>query len=195
VTEDRLGHALRRLVDVLCVADLPPGEDERIASAVDALADAAAHHPVLDEPKARYFQSSPLVGYRNPVAPPIERYRDDRGRAVCDVTLGTRYQGNAGWVHGAHVAAVWDEVLAIANPHEGAPSVTASLSVHYRKPTPLDVPLHFVAQVDRVDGRKAWSSGTCTTADGTVRSEAEALFIAVDPKMVPAFTEGLTEAD
>jgi acyl-coenzyme A thioesterase PaaI-like protein len=195
VTDDRLGVALRRLVDVVCVADLPPDDADRLAGAIDALADDAARHPAIDEPKARYLRSSPVVGARNPVAPPLLRHRDDDGLAVGEVTLGQRFQGNVGWVHGSIVAALWDEVLAIANPHRGAPSVTGSLSIRYRRPTPLDTPLRFEARVDRADGRKAWSSGACTTPDGTVVSEGEALFIQVDPKMVPAFTEGLTEAD
>ena len=191
--EDRLGAALRRLVDVLCVVDLPDDRADRIADVVEELADQAAGYPEITEAKQRYFQASPVVGFRNPVAPPIERYRDEEDRAVCDVVLGPRYQGNVGWVHGAWVAAVWDEVLAVAKQPTHRPSVTGTLTVRYRRPTPVGTPLHFVAGLDRVEGRKVFVTGTCTTPDGTVSSEAEAIFIEVDPQMVPAFTEGLTE--
>lgn len=193
-TDDRLGTALRRLVDVLCGADLDDDQAERMAVVVDELAGEAAAQPQIADAATRYFQSSPLVGFRNPVAPPIERRRDEHDRAVCDVVLGARYQGNVGWVHGACVASVWDEVLAVARAPEEGPSVTGTLTIRYRSPTPLDTPLHFVAEVERVEGRKIFATGRCTTPDGTVASEAEAIFIAVDPSMVPAFTEGLTEA-
>ena len=193
--DDRLGAALRRLVDGLCVADLAEAEAGEIAATVEQLADRVATSAPVVDPKARYFQSSPLVGFRNPVAPPIHRFRDGEDRAVCDVTLGVRYEGNVGWVHGAWVAAVWDEVLAVARAPMTAPSVTGTLTIRYRSPTPVDTPLHFVAEVDRIEGRKTFAVGRCTTPDGTVASEAEAIFIAVDPTMVPAFTEGLTEGD
>lgn len=194
-TEDRLGAALRRLVDALCVTDLPDADAERLAETVERLADDVAPHPALTDPARRYFQSSPLVGYRNPVAPPIDRHREGEDRAVCDVTLGARYEGNAGWVHGAWVAAVWDEVLAVARAPMEQPSVTGTLTIRYRSPTPIDTPLHFEAHADRIEGRKTFVLGRCTTPEGTVASEAEAIFIAVDPRMVPAFNEGRTESD
>lgn len=194
-TDDRLGAALRRLVDALCVADMPDADADEVAATVEQLADEVAKHPLIVDPARRYFQSSPVVGFRNPVAPPIHRYRDGDDRAVCEVTLGTRYEGNVGWVHGAWVAAIWDEVLAVAKAPTTAPSVTGTLTIRYRRPTPVDTPLRFVAEVDRVEGRKTFAAGRCKTSDGTVVSEAEAIFIAVDPRMVPAFTEGLTEGD
>ena len=194
-TSDRLGAALRRLVDGLCAADLPDREAERIAAVIEELADEVSAAAPLTDARLRYFQSSPLVGFRNPVAPPIHRYRDADDRAVSDVTLGPRYEGNVGWVHGAWVAAVWDEVLAIANAPTTHPSVTGTLTIRYRRPTPVGTALHFVAEVDRIEGRKTFATGQCVDAAGTVLSEAEAIFIAVDPSMVPAFTEGLTEED
>jgi acyl-coenzyme A thioesterase PaaI-like protein len=127
------------------------------------------------------------------VAPPIDRGRDGADRAICDVTLSTRYEGNVGWVHGGWVAAIWDEVLAVAKAPTVAPSVTGTLTIRYRRPTPLGTPLRFVAEVDRVEGRKIFAVGRCTTPDGTIASEADAIFITVDPTMIPAFTEGLTE--
>jgi acyl-coenzyme A thioesterase PaaI-like protein len=194
-TEDRLGAALRRLVDALCVTELPDAEADEVAAAVERLADRVETRPPLTDPALRYFQSSPLVGFRNPVAPPIERYRDGAERALCDVTLGPRYEGNVGWVHGAWVAAVWDEVLAVAKDPVETPSVTGTLTIRYRQPTPVGTPLHFVAEVDRTERRKTFVTGRCVTPDGTLTSEAEAIFISVDPRMVPAFNEGRTQAD
>ena len=194
-SDDRLGAALRRLVDALCEADLGDEQADAIAAEVDRIADDVEGSPPLLDPALRYFQSSPLVGYRNPVAPPIDRYRDAEDRAVCDVTLSTRYEGNVGWAHGGWVAAIWDEVLAVAKAPTVAPSVTGTLTIRYRRPTPVDTPLRFVAEVDRIEGRKTFAVGRCTIPDGTLVSEAEAIFIAVDPRMVPAFREGMTESD
>jgi hypothetical protein len=62
--DDRLGAALRRLVDAVCDADLPDDAADALAARVEALAEEVAASPPLVDPATRYFQSSPLVGFR-----------------------------------------------------------------------------------------------------------------------------------
>lgn len=57
--------------------------------------------------------------------------------------------------------------------------MTGTLTVKYRKPTPLYRELHFRCRVDRVEGRKIFTTGTLHEGD-TLCAEAEAVFIRVD---------------
>ena len=61
----------------------------------------------------------------------------------------------------------------------GTPGSTATLTTTYRRRTPLHTELRFEAWVDRVDGRKIFTSGHCY-ADGELVSEAEAMFVRFD---------------
>ena len=56
--------------------------------------------------------------------------------------------------------------------------VTASLTLHYRKPTPIDEELEVVARVSRREGRKTWL--TCSVSASTgICVEAEMLAVEV----------------
>jgi hypothetical protein len=68
------------------------------------------------------------------------------------------------------------------------PALTGSLTVHYRKPTPLQVELQFDAKVERVDGRKSFVRGRCRAGE-TVVAEAEGLFILIDGQWFAAQAE------
>ena len=57
--------------------------------------------------------------------------------------------------------------------------MTGTLTVRYRRPTPLNTELEWDAGVDRREGRKLFVSGTCT-ANGHVTAEAEGIFITID---------------
>jgi len=56
--------------------------------------------------------------------------------------------------------------------------MTGTLTVHYRKPTPLFTELIFEGVIERVEGRKIFTRGTAS-ANGVLTAEAEGLFIAV----------------
>lgn len=122
---------------------------------------------------------SPVMGQLNPIAPPLVLHPDGE-RVSGTVTLGAPYQGAPGLVHGAIVAAIYDEVLALANHVNGSSGPTGRLTIHFRKPTPLHVPLRFEAWTDRVDDRKVLAKGRCLVGD-VLASEAEGLFIRVRP--------------
>ncbi len=90
------------------------------------------------------------------------------------VRFGAAYQGPPGHVHGAMVAAMYDDLLGSAQLVAG---FTGSITVTYLRPTPLHSDLEVAAWVNRVQGRKRWLRGTCHL-DGILVSEAEGLFIA-----------------
>ena len=82
-----------------------------------------------------------MVGFANPVAPPIEVWavegedgrREIRGRATFDY----QYEGPPTCVHGGVIAEVFDEMLGISNLLVGQGAMTGTLTIRYRRPTPL----------------------------------------------------------
>ena len=185
---EALGHELRRvlahLVEVRPLAgQLTPYLEQARALAdglatlsnVHALAPGAVHRPY--DPN----RFNPVSGLANPIAPPLEMWPVHEGEDGPDgrrtqgrVRFGVAYQGPPGHVHGAMVAAMYDDLLGRSQLAAG---FTGSITVHYRRPTPLDRDLDVRAWVDRVDGRKRWVHGTCHL-DGVLLTEAEGLFIA-----------------
>lgn len=116
-----------------------------------------------------------VVGLRNAVAPPLWIQREPDGRVWADVELGMQYEGPAGLTHGGISALLLDQVLGEAAEHGGAPGMTATLTLRYRRPTPLGR-LHVEACVDRIEGVKTFVTGHISAADG-VCIEAEGIFI------------------
>ena len=144
-------------------------------SSVHDLAPGAVHRPY--DPN----RFNPVSGSSNAVAPPLEMWPVAEGEDGPDgrrtqgrVRFGPAYQGPPGHAHGAMVAAMYDDLLGRSQLAAG---FTGSITVHYRRPTPLNRDLDVRAWVDRVDGRKRWVHGTCHL-DGVLLTEAEGLFIA-----------------
>src|SRR5947209_2294161 len=77
------------------------------------------------------------------------------------------------------LAAAFDEVLGMAQSLGGQPGMTGTLTIRYRRPTPLHTDLRFEATLDRTEGRKLFTSGRLHAGD-TLCAEAEGLFIQVD---------------
>lgn len=124
------------------------------------------------------FDRSPIVGLGNPVAPPLN-FRVEGEQVIGTGSFGLQYEGPPGSVHGGFVAAALDELLGRAQSIAGRPGMTGTLTVRYRKPTPLHVDLSLVARVDRVEGRKIFASGEVRHGD-VLCAEAEAIFVSVD---------------
>jgi acyl-coenzyme A thioesterase PaaI-like protein len=127
-----------------------------------------------------FFDHSPIAGRANPLAPPIEMEIDSQQRKVIGrVHYGAAYEGPPGSVHGGHIAAAFDEVLGMAQSLGGQPGMTGTLTIRYRKPTPLHADLRIEAEFDRLEGRKTFTTGAMYAGD-TLTAEAEAVFIRVD---------------
>lgn len=118
---------------------------------------------------------SPVSGKRNPVAPPIKLWRDGsnvRGEAVFSPT----YAGPPNSVHGGIIAAVFDEILAMANVVSGNAGFTGTLTIRYHRQTPLNTPIELFSETLRQDGRKQLARGEMRV-NGEVTASAEGLFI------------------
>ena len=113
----------------------------------------------------------------NPFAPPI-RLAVENDKVIGHANFGATFEGSPGTVHGGFVAAAFDQVLWMAQSLTGIPAMTGTLTVRYRKPTPLLTELVFEGVVERVEGRKIFTRGT-VSANGVLTTEAEGLFIAI----------------
>jgi len=116
-----------------------------------------------------------LIGERNAIAPPLTVVHDDDGSVWCELELGAGYEGPPGHVHGGVCALILDHVLGAAVHQPGRPAVTGTLTVRYRRGTPLGHPLRAEARIVRVDGVKTFVSGQIT-AGGETTVEAEGIF-------------------
>ena len=189
----RVGEALRRLINNVVATRAPVEALEGVAEVVEALTRTVEKYPqgrLYDgfsesgpsgDPHA-FFDNSPIIGRANPLAPPITmRIEQEEAGAVVigEVCYGAPYEGPPGCVHGGFVAAAFDEVLGMTQSITGKPGMTGTLTIRYRKPTPLFADLRFEGRVDRVEGRKIFTVGQ-SYANGELTCEADAVFISVD---------------
>ncbi len=135
-----------------------------------------------------FFPTSPVIGFANPVAPPVVVEAVD-GELRGTATFDYQYEGPPTCVHGGVIAMVFDEMLGAANIMAGSPGMTGTLTIKYRKPTPLRTPLRLEARFMARDGRKISTYGAMYNGD-TLTAEAEGLFIELVPQR---FLEFVTE--
>ncbi len=131
---------------------------------------------------ADLFPYDYVLGELNPLAPPVE-VSWEAPRAVGRVRFDRPYEGPPGCVHGAAIAAAFDQVFVVANLMSGHAGPTVKLEIQYRSPTPLDADLRFEAWQDRTDGRKIHASGRLVCG-GEVTAEAKGLFIQLTHEQV-----------
>ena len=124
------------------------------------------------------YDNSPLMGLSNPLAPPMH-LRIEGERVVGTVVCGSPYEGPPGHVHGGFIAAMFDDLLGVAQSVSGNHGMTGRLTIHYRSPTPLHTELRLEGWLERADGRKILCRGTLHHGD-VLCAEAEGLFITVD---------------
>lgn len=92
------------------------------------------------------------------------------------------HQGAPGLTHGGLLVAAFDEALGYAvGVLLRKPCVTGRLETDFRRPVPVEQPLHIEAWLDGVSGRKVYASGLgrVGAADGPVAVEARAVFVEV----------------
>lgn len=124
------------------------------------------------------FHDSPVSGSANPLSIGLRIRRDDN-ESVGTVTLAPGWEGAPGRSHGGVVAACVDETIGGLLPILGTMAFTGELSLRYRAPCPLGVPLEFRAWLVERDGRRLHIAASGAGPDG-VFVESTAVFIAVD---------------
>ena len=126
---------------------------------------------------------SPIIGAFNPLASPLRVTLEDE-RVIARGSFSSLYQGAPGLVHGSMISASYDELLAMAGIVKHVAGPTARLTVHFRKPTPLDTELRFEAWIERSTERYTLARGRCLIGDELV-TNAEGLFARITPEATP----------
>jgi hypothetical protein len=114
-------------------------------------------------------------GWSNPISPGLNMWVEG-DKAYGKVTCGHAYEGPPGYVHGGHVAAIFDQFLGMAQIVGKQPGMTGVLTIRYLKPTPLNTDLDLEADITVLEGRKTRVTGTMTAGD-VVTATCEGLFI------------------
>lgn len=191
----RLAQATRWLIDAVMTAESADAPAlERAADEIEGTVERLTGQPVGASPGVRgrdetahfdYLPRSPVVGDASPLAPPF-RWEVRDGRARAEATLGAPYEGPPGYVHGGMIALVFDEILGMANIAHGTPGMTGTLTVRYRKPTPLHRPVVLDGWVERQEGRRILTKGTMHV-DGVLTAEAEGIFVSIRPELAQEY--------
>ena len=206
VASRRAGAATRALIGNLVGSRASAADLEAAAAAIEAVNERLAPDAVTsrfaDLPRPAealrfgpgsqvIFEHHPFVGPSNPLAPPMTLERGPTG-AVATVTYDHRHEGMPGIVHGGVLAAAFDLVLAAAVAAAAQrPAPTGTLTIRYRRPTPLHVPLRYEAHVTRTGGRTLQVEGTVSDGDGTT-AEADGIFVMARAGTIP--TVGMGDA-
>ena len=193
LTDPRFAVAaeLRRMTTALVGRPIP---DDALREAAVSLAAVAAHMEGAAGPGRRqrlqpdpeghpqdFFPTSPVIGFANPVAPPVKVEVAEGGGLAGTAFFDYPYEGPPTCVHGGVIAMVFDELLGAANIAAGCPGMTGTLTIRYRKPTPLRTELRLEARCIGRQGRKVTTWGGISHGEELL-AEAEGIFIELVPE-------------
>ena len=153
----RCADLVRRISLLLVDSQLPEGALGDLESLLTTARDAAERaesksggREDADEPPGS--EVHPWIGRSNPIAPPMQ-FHLEGALLVGLVQCSEIHSGRLPRVHGGVVAGLFDAIVATRGALAGRP-VTASLSIDYRRPVPINRPLRMEAAVQRIEGRK-----------------------------------------
>ncbi|ORX03407.1 PaaI family thioesterase [Mycolicibacillus trivialis] len=177
-----LTRAIRELIDAAVHTDADEATVREAHTAIEAAAGALGRSRRNGSRTLRQAETglpvawgNPVVGTRNPIAPPV-LIEHENGHCWSEFDLGGAYEGPPGLVHGGICALILDHVLGeVVSEGLNKPYFTGTLTCRYLRGTPLGR-LRVEADVERTEGVKAFARGTLSDADG-VTVEAEGVFI------------------
>jgi acyl-coenzyme A thioesterase PaaI-like protein len=213
----RAALAVRRLGHAVTGRILDDAHLEELAGVLELLADQAEQGPHFDkhtemlangrlghwletgewpsvpDGEAILFDARSFVGGALSSVGMGARYWRVGNEAHGRVTVGPTYEGPPGRVHGGALAAIFDEIMGALLPALGVMAFTGRLTVRYRRPTPLGVPLELRSWLASREGRRLHLEAEAK-ADGVLFANAEAIFVEQDPAVLlgagsPAATE------
>lgn len=177
-----LAESVRELVDATIRTEADADEVAAIKAEIDAATTRLRAKQIDGAYGVRYTTGgdrmawgNPVIGIRNPIAPPLVIERDEAGGTHTDFVMGAPYEGPPGHVHGGISALVLDHVLGEAASDGTTPRFTGTITMRYLRTTRLGR-LHAEARIDRTEGFKTYVVGHLADDEG-VTVEAEGVFI------------------
>ena len=128
------------------------------------------------------------IGGFNPCFPEYEFDRIDSDTAEGRVTFPVVYEGPPGLVHGGFLAVFFDCVIQHQNCATELSGKTRSLTVKFRRPTPILTELSFDIVREQVD--RGVTSTARLSLDGEVLCIGEATTLALSPDKLTGFNFG-----
>ncbi|GHF35626.1 acyl-coenzyme A thioesterase PaaI-like protein [Amycolatopsis bartoniae] len=126
----------------------------------------------------------------------LVRWLEEDGSVSGRITFAKDVEGGPGVIHGGYAAVVFDELLGTATTGPaGVPvAVTKSLTVHYRRPIPIEQPIVLRAWRVRTLGRDMLIDGEMRLASsGALLATAESVFTAVTDRHFQRHQEWLAQ--
>ncbi|XP_040188416.1 acyl-coenzyme A thioesterase THEM4-like [Rana temporaria] len=109
-------------------------------------------------------------------------YNEAEKRTLCIFQPGPYLEGPPGYTHGGCIATIIDATVGTGAVYTHGPAMTANLNINYRNPIPLGSTVLIDSRVEKVDGRKVYTSCQVRSHDDAVlHNEATGLFIKVTP--------------
>ncbi|MFY9921600.1 MAG: PaaI family thioesterase [Mycobacterium sp.] len=177
-----LADSVRDLIDATIRTEVDADEVAAATAEINALAARLRARQIDGAYGVRYTTAgdrmawgNPVVGIRNPIAPPLVIKRDAAGGVLTDFVMRAPYEGPPGHVHGGMSALVLDHVLGEAASDGLTPRFTGTITMRYFRTTRLGR-LHAEARIDRTEGVKTYVVGHLADKEG-VTVEAEGVFI------------------
>jgi hypothetical protein len=190
--------ALRRLTGILLSLEHHhPTIDAMLTQLADWEHELAAAAPQDSTPRIGddaattqrvYLSHAFDIGAYNPCFPEYTFDRMESGTADGRITFPVAYEGPPGLVHGGFLAVFFDCVIQHHNCATALSGKTRSLSVTFRRPTPILAELRFDIVRDQVD--KGVTSTARLLLDGEVLCIGQATTLALPPDKLTAFNFG-----
>jgi uncharacterized protein (TIGR00369 family) len=118
---------------------------------------------------------------------------DDEGSSVyARITLAEHFQGWQGVAHGGIVLALLDEAMAYSAVFAGYGGMTASVSVRFRKPVPLNEELLVRGHIVSMRRNILFIEANIADADGVVLAEGEGKFVSMGTPNIAWDLRGMT---
>lgn len=184
LAHERLGQALLRVANVVYVGQALSETDlDRAAAALEAVADDLEASLAATPPDAP--RRVPWIG--RALSPRFD-FSVEGDTVIGRGMLSGVHAGMPGYAHGGWISLFFDELLGRASMFADVPQMTGSLTVKFRKPTPIGVELVAEARREKIDGRRTRMTATLS-ANGVVTAEAEGLFVTLRQEHVDRYFE------
>jgi acyl-coenzyme A thioesterase PaaI-like protein len=185
---ETLTTSVRRLIEATVSTGHQPDELRAVAAKVDDLVDRLGELRDEDPWPARSWGSgitdpaalmgiNPAIGRANPIAPVLDLKIGEDASVAGTVRFDMQHVGPPYRAHGGIIALLFDQVLGIATIAAGSPGMTGSMTVKYRRATPLHTDLRIEARYVGGEGRTSHATGEIYDNEGRVTAEAEAMFV------------------
>ncbi len=131
--------------------------------------------PLIHSAQNRCFGCGPA----NPAGLRLEFFHDADLKVVCLPSIGSGFEGPAGYLHGGVIATVLDEAMSKAVRVRGLTAMTRQMEVEYLRPVHSGTSVRVEGFLVRSEGRKHWTEAQIFDEKRHLLATAKGLFVEV----------------